>query len=528
MTPLVGRRPQRAHGATRPVLAHRRGRDGPYRAVARDADLVVVAPATADLLAKMANGLADDLASTLLLATDKRVLVAPAMNLRMWLHPRRSATSRSLRRTASPSSAPTHGEMACGEFGPGRMAEPLEIVGGDRRLLLARRRTSAGRSAGRPHALVTSGPTHEPIDPVRYIANRSSGKQGHAIAAAAAARRGARHAGERARWRSPDPPGVASVRVETAREMLAAVEAALAGRRLRRSPPPSPTGASTSRPTQKMKKGADGPPDAHARRKSRHPGHRRAAQARRPRLVVGFAAETERVVEHAREKLERKGLRPDRRQRRRAGTGVMGGDRNTVHLVTRDGRRVLAARIDKDEVASTPGRAHRRDCWPGQAMTAVAVEIRGCRMAEGLPLPRYQSDGAAGLDLMAAIAGGRSRSTSSPARANSSRRASRWSSRRASRRRCGPARAWRCKHGRHGAERSGHRSMRIIAARSASSSSISAASRSSCARHAHRATGREPWSRSNPARAANCRRTSRGERGLAPQVWTSRADRGER
>ena len=192
--------------------------------LSRQADLIVVAPATANLLARAAQGLADDLATTLLLATDKRVLFAPAMNLRMWLHP---ATRRNVARLSADGAlfvGPEDGEMACGEYGPGRMSEPPQIVEAIRAALSAPA-GDAGLLAGR-HVVVTSGPTHEPIDPVRFIANRSSGKQGHAIAAAA------RLAGARVTLVSgpvtiPDPPGVETRHVETAREMLAAVEAAL-------------------------------------------------------------------------------------------------------------------------------------------------------------------------------------------------------------------------------------------------------------------------------------------------------------
>jgi phosphopantothenoylcysteine decarboxylase/phosphopantothenate--cysteine ligase len=325
--------------------------------LSRDADLLVVAPATANLMAKMANGHADDLASTALLATDKRVLLAPAMNVRMWWHP---ATQRNLATLLADGHlvvGPNEGAMACGEFGPGRMAEPMEILaaieramGEDTTLGLPPpadaivtpppepepEATPApapdGPLLGR-HVLITSGPTHEPIDPVRYIANRSSGKQGHAIAAAAAAA-GARVTLVSGPVTIPDPPGVTVVKVETAREMLAAVEAAL----------PADVFVScaavadwrtASTPEQKIKKvqGARGPtlalvenPDILATISRRRPG--------RPELVVGFAAETEKVVQHATEKRKRKGcdwivandVSPEH--------GVMGGDTNTVHLVT--------------------------------------------------------------------------------------------------------------------------------------------------------------------------------------------------
>ena len=186
--------------------------------LSRAADLVVMAPATADLMGKMAGGLADDLAATLLLATDKRVLIAPAMNVRMWDHPATRRNAATLRGDGVMFVGPTEGDMACGEYGPGRMAEPPEILAAIEAAL------GAGPLQGR-HVLVTSGPTHEPVDPVRYIANRSSGAQGAAIAAAL------RDLGARVTFVTgpasvPAPAGVDVVPVETARQMLAAVEAA--------------------------------------------------------------------------------------------------------------------------------------------------------------------------------------------------------------------------------------------------------------------------------------------------------------
>src|SRR6476620_1956979 len=205
--------------------------------LSRDADLLVVAPATADLLAKIANGLANELASTLLLATDNKVLAAPAMNLRMWLHPATQRNVAVVRKDGVLFVGPENGDMACGEYGPGRMAEPLEIVAAitsalesDTAIPLppgigARASGTNGTLAGK-RVVVTSGPTHEPIDPVRYIANRSSGKQGHAIARAAA-QAGADVALISGPVALPDPPGVQTIHVQTAREMLSAVDAAL-------------------------------------------------------------------------------------------------------------------------------------------------------------------------------------------------------------------------------------------------------------------------------------------------------------
>ena len=209
--------------------------------LSREADLVVVAPATADLIAKMANGLADDLASTTLLATDKPVLIAPAMNPQMWAH---AATQRNVATLAGDGIrmvGPNPGDMACGETGLGRMAEPDEIVAAIEAMLRAGERPLQGI-----RALVTSGPTHEAIDPVRFIANRSSGKQGHAIAAALAGA-GADVTLVSGPVREPDPPGVRVVRVESALQMLEACQAA--GRSMSRcARPPSPTGGSPSRP----------------------------------------------------------------------------------------------------------------------------------------------------------------------------------------------------------------------------------------------------------------------------------------
>ena len=300
--------------------------------LARDTDLVVVAPATADLMAKMAGGHADDLASTVLLATDKPVLIAPAMNPHMWGH---AATRRNLAQLTADGVAvvgPNAGEMAeSGEAGAGRMAEPLEIVAAVEALLGGKRSHAL---AGR-RVLVTAGPTHEPIDPVRYIANRSSGKQGFAIARAAAAA-GANVTLVAGPVTVADPPGVTIIKVESAREMLAAVNealpvdvavfaAAVADWRV------AEAGA------QKLKKGAGGTPKLAL---VENPdilatvAHRKTG---RPRLVIGFAAETEHVIENARAKLDRKGCDWIVANDVSPATGIMGGDRNTVHLITLDG-----------------------------------------------------------------------------------------------------------------------------------------------------------------------------------------------
>jgi len=299
--------------------------------LAREADLVVVAPATADLMAKLAGGHADDLASAVLLATDRTVLLAPAMNPHMWEH---RATRRNLARLIDDGVAlvgPNAGEMAeAGEAGLGRMAEPLEIAAAALSLL----GDGEGALKGK-RVIVTSGPTHEPIDPVRYIANRSSGKQGHAIAAAAAAA-GADVTLVSGPVNVPDPPGVTVVKVKTAQDMLAAVTKAL--------PADVAVFAAAvadwriAKPqANKIKKGAGGSPKlaltenpdilatvAHDARK-------------RPRLVIGFAAETEHIIEHAKAKLARKGCDWILANDVSAEGGAMGGDRNTVHLVSAQG-----------------------------------------------------------------------------------------------------------------------------------------------------------------------------------------------
>jgi phosphopantothenoylcysteine decarboxylase/phosphopantothenate--cysteine ligase len=310
--------------------------------LSRAADLVVVAPATADLMAKLAAGLAPDLASTLLLATDKRTLLAPAMNVRMWQHP---ATQRNLARLRADGIAvvgPNEGDMACGEFGPGRMAEPLEIAAAISAAL------GAGPLAGR-HVLVTSGPTHEPIDPVRYIANRSSGAQGSALAAALADL-GARVTFVTGPASVPPPAGVEVVRVETAREMLAAVEAAL--------PADAAIFAAAvadwrvaNATGRKMKKDGTGQPpkldlvenpDVLARISQLAEG--------RPALVVGFAAETDNVLEHASAKRARKGCDWIVANDVSAATGIMGGAENAVTVIDAEGSESWP-RMSKTEVA---------------------------------------------------------------------------------------------------------------------------------------------------------------------------------
>ena len=306
--------------------------------LSRDADLVVIAPATADLLAKAAHGHANDLASTLLLATDKRVLAAPSMNLRMWLHPATQRNVATLRGDGMLFVGPGDGAMACGEFGPGRISEPLEIVAaveaalaGDTVIPLPMEQPPV--LAGL-RVIVTSGPTHEPIDPVRYIANRSSGKQGHAIAKAAADA-GASVVLVSGPVSVPDPAGVKTFHVETARQMLEAVEASL--------PADIFIGAAAvadwrvgAALVEKLKKGASGPPTLGL---VENPDILAtvASHVRRPRLVVGFAAETEKVIDHAQAKLARKKCDLIVANDVSPATGVMGGDANTVHLVSKSG-----------------------------------------------------------------------------------------------------------------------------------------------------------------------------------------------
>ena len=300
--------------------------------LARECDLVVVAPATADLMAKAALGFANDLASTVLLATDKPVLMAPAMNPRMWTHPATRRNAATLKADGVRLVGPNEGEMAeDGERGTGRMAEPLEIVAAVESLLGG----SAGKPLGGRRMLVTSGPTHEPIDPVRYVANRSSGKQGHAIAAAAAAA-GADVILISGPVALPDPSGVTTVRVETARDMLTAVEkalpadvavfaAAVADWRVDR-----PGG-------NKIKKNGGKPPVLALVENPDILATVCRRKTKRPSLVVGFAAETDGVVENARLKLAKKGCDWIVANDVSAAAGVMGGDRNTVHLITRQG-----------------------------------------------------------------------------------------------------------------------------------------------------------------------------------------------
>ena len=295
--------------------------------LSRSADLLVVAPATADIMAKMASGQASDLATTALLATDKRVLLAPAMNVRMWTHPATQRNLEALKRDGITVIGPNDGEMACGEFGPGRMAEPAEIAAAIERLLAPAARPLSGKKV-----LVTAGPTREAIDPVRYISNHSSGKQGYAIAEAAVAM-GAETILVSGPVNLPIPPGVQMMPVESAEQMLKVCEGELpcdiaifaaavadwrvahvAGEKIKKDGGRVPALAMVENPDilQSIATRID----------------------KRPSLVVGFAAETEKIVEHAREKLTRKGCDLIVANDVSAASGVFGGDHNKVHIVS--------------------------------------------------------------------------------------------------------------------------------------------------------------------------------------------------
>jgi phosphopantothenoylcysteine decarboxylase/phosphopantothenate--cysteine ligase len=320
--------------------------------LSRQADLVVVCPATADLMARMAAGLADDLATTLLLATDKPVLAVPAMNVRMWQHAATRRNVATLRADGVTVMEPDEGAMACGEYGPGRLPEPPAIWQRIRDMLGAEPLAGQPEFAAtvhRPlygkHVLVTAGPTHEPIDPVRYIANRSSGKQGFAIAAAAA-QAGARVTLVAGPVHLPTPPGVERVDVETAREMAMAVEQALpADAAVMVAAVADWRAADTA--AQKIKKDGTAPeplalaenPDILATL---------ARSPRRPRLLIGFAAETNDVIPHAQEKRARKQV--DWIVANDVSGDVMGGDANAVHIVRADDV-VSLPEMPKEDVA---------------------------------------------------------------------------------------------------------------------------------------------------------------------------------
>jgi len=297
--------------------------------LSRQADLVVVAPATADLLAKMAHGLADDLASTTLLAADKNVLVAPSMNQFMWVHPATQANLAILKQRGVLQIGPGAGDLACGEVGDGRLAEVMDIVAAIEKFF-----ANPGPLAGKK-ALVTSGPTYEPIDPVRFIGNRSSGKQGHAIAAALADL-GAEVTLVSGPVALPDPAGVRVVKVETAREMEAACRAALPADIAVCAAAVADWRAAEVAPQKLKKRAGAEPPALHFVQNPDILAGLGAMGAGRPRLLVGFAAETEKLVEHAQAKLAAKKCDLIVANDVSAGTGTFGGDANRVWLVEKD------------------------------------------------------------------------------------------------------------------------------------------------------------------------------------------------
>jgi phosphopantothenoylcysteine decarboxylase/phosphopantothenate--cysteine ligase len=311
--------------------------------LSRAADLLVVAPASADLMAKMASGLANDLASTALLATDKKVMIAPAMNVRMWQHAATKRNLATLKRDAILLVGPSDGQMACGEYGPGRMAEPSEIVAAIEAFFMPQAKPLQGKKV-----VITAGPTHEPIDPVRYLANRSSGKQGYALAEAAVAL-GAETVLVSGPVSLPLPPGAQVMPVETGREMLKIVtdempaDIAIFAAAVADWTPVKPS-------TQKMKKGKSGAPQIAL---TENPDILKTVahlKAKRPALVVGFAAETENVIANAKAKLAAKGCDVIIANDVSETSGIMGGERNLVHLVTQAGVDSWPE-LDKREVA---------------------------------------------------------------------------------------------------------------------------------------------------------------------------------
>jgi phosphopantothenoylcysteine decarboxylase / phosphopantothenate---cysteine ligase len=331
--------------------------DAGHIRLARDCDLIVVAPATADLMAKMAQGHADDLASAILLAANRPILLAPAMNPLMWNNAATRRNVAQLERDGAAFVGPNAGEMAeAGEAGIGRMAEPLEIASAAERLL----RPPQPRPLAGKRVLITAGPTHEPIDPVRYIANRSSGKQGFAIAAAAQAA-GADVTLVSGPVELGDPPGVTVTHVESARQMLHRVEAAL--------PVDIAIFAAAvadwrvaNEGEQKLKKTSAGMPPLQLVENPDILATISKLQDKRPPLVIGFAAETEHLIDNAKAKLKRKGCDWIVANDVSPASGVMGGDRNTVHLLTRD-----SAAISVDDI--------KVESWPVMTKEQVAAQL---------------------------------------------------------------------------------------------------------------------------------------------------------
>lgn len=312
--------------------------------LSREADLVVVAPATADLMAKMANGLANDLASTILLATDKQVMIAPAMNAEMWAHKATQRNIETLRRDGILMVGPGAGMLACGEVGPGRLAEVPDMVAAVEDFFAGGARPLAGRKI-----IVTAGPTHEPIDPVRYIANRSSGKQGFALASALHAL-GADVTLVAGPVTLETPPGVTRVDVETALEMDTAVKGALPADAAVCVAAVADWRMKAGSNGEKLKKSKDGTP---ALDLCENPDILKGLSSMtdgRPALVVGFAAETEKVIEHAEAKRARKGCDMIVANDVSHSTGVMGGDDNQVHVISEAGVETWPS-MSKDDVA---------------------------------------------------------------------------------------------------------------------------------------------------------------------------------
>lgn len=304
--------------------------------LSRQADVIMVAPASADIMARMAAGMANDLASTVLLATDKPVICVPAMNVRMWEHAATQDNIKTLQKRGVRFVGPVNGDMACGEFGMGRMSEPAEIVASLVNFLNGYTPLEGAKPLSDRHAIVTSGPTHEPIDPVRYIANRSSGKQGHAIAAALAAY-GCRTTLVTGPTALPDPAGCNIIKIESARDMMAAVENALPAD-IAVCAAAVADWRTSDAADQKIKKqtGTDSPtlamvenPDILATIST--------ANNKRPALVIGFAAETNDVIENAVAKRDRKGCDWIIANDVSPATGTFSGDSNTVHFISEAG-----------------------------------------------------------------------------------------------------------------------------------------------------------------------------------------------
>ncbi|MDG6095050.1 bifunctional phosphopantothenoylcysteine decarboxylase/phosphopantothenate--cysteine ligase CoaBC [Acetobacter sp. AN02] len=320
-------------------------------ALSRSADLIVVCPASADILAKMAAGLADDLATTLLLATDTPVLAAPAMNVRMWQHPATVSNIATLRGRGIMFAEPEEGPMACGEFGPGRLAEPETVLSAIQTALASQSEAQSAPLAGR-HVIVTAGPTHEPIDPVRYIANRSSGRQGYAIAEALA-RLGARVTLVSGPADLPDPPGIRTLRVETACEMEAAVRAALPADAAVCAAAVADWRVAHAADLKIKKKEGSAPPALNLVPNPDILASISAPGPDRPALVIGFAAETDHVIAHATAKRARKGCDWIVANDVGPGTNVMGGRENRVIVISESGA----------------------DSWPLMAKTEVARRL---------------------------------------------------------------------------------------------------------------------------------------------------------